>query len=174
MVSDRVMLDIETIGLEPGVVVTSIGAVRFTRNGVTDDTFHRGIRLSSCTDVGLEIDGDTLEWWLDQSRDARQEIKGGRPLLEVLDAYAEWHGDADEVWANSPAFDCSILEAAYDAVGLVAPWEYYEQRDFRTLSSLPIAPDYEHEGTAHNALDDAKHQARVAAETLRRIAERDE
>lgn len=68
-------------------------------------------------------------------------------------------GDADEIWANSPSFDCDILAAAYDAVGRTAPWDYWEERCFRTLKNLPGAVDVEHGGDEHNALDDAVHQA---------------
>lgn len=89
----------------------------------------------------------------------------------MLRGFAQWFDDADEVWANSPSFDCELLEAAYDAVGLEAPWDFYQERDYRTLSSLPVAVDVEFEGVEHDALDDAKHQALVAAETLARLDE---
>jgi len=51
------------------------------------------------------------------------------------------------------------------------PWEYYDERDYRTLSSLPIAPEVEQDGVEHDALADAKHQAHVAAATLKRIGQ---
>jgi hypothetical protein len=75
------------------------------------------------------------------------------------------------VWANSPSFDCRILEAAYSAIGREKPWAYYEERDYRTLTNLGVGHDHEQEGIEHDAVDDAVHQATVAATVLSRIDE---
>lgn len=170
--TDRVMVDIETLGLEPGAAVLSIGAVRFDA-GKLGETFQRSISLTSCQSNGLAIDAETLEWWLSQGDDAREQLVGGDELADVLEAFAGWFGDADEVWANSPSFDCAMLEAAYEQVGLETPWDFWQERDFRTLKSLSIAPEVDHDGVDHDALDDAKHQAHVAAATLKRLKKAD-
>lgn len=165
---DRVMVDIETLGTEPGAAILSIGAVRFNARGLGDQ-FYRSIDRQSCGAAGLHVDDGTLEWWTDQSEEAREVLDGGEELDDVLSDFARWFDTADEIWANSPSFDCELLEAAYEAVDLVEPWEFYQERDFRTLKALPIAPEIEQDGTEHDALDDAKHQAYVAAATLGRI-----
>lgn len=167
---DRVMIDIETLGLEPGAALLSIGAVRFDAGGLNDE-FEASISLSSCQEAGLTIDADTLEWWLDQDADAQHVLTGGDRLGEVLGRFQLWLGDPDEIWANSPKFDCAHLERAYEAIDGTAPWQYYQLRDVRTVAELPIAPDYEQDGTEHDALDDARYQARIVSETLRRIQE---
>jgi len=161
----RVMVDIETLGTERGAAIVSIGAVRFTTNGV-GETFHRSISLKSCEDAGLTVDAETLEWWLTQSDETKEQLVGGDSLRAVLGGFSEWYNGADEIWANSPSFDCELLEAAYDAVGLEEPWEFWEERDVRTIESLPIASDLKHQGVEHDARDDAVHQARVVAKTL--------
>lgn len=163
--TDRVMVDIETLGLEPGAAILSIGAVRFDTDGL-GATFERTIDLESCQEAGLTIDAGTLEWWLQQDADAQHVLTGGDPLRDVLEAFAEFYAFADEIWANSPAFDCEHLAAAYDAVDKTVPWKYYEQRDVRTVLNLPAAPDFEQEGTEHDALDDAVYQAKAVGETL--------
>ena len=168
--TDRVMVDIETLGLEPGCVVLSIGAVRFGA-GELGDQFYRSINRESCEAAGLTVDGGTLEWWQDQSEEAREVLTGGDDLEDVLREFVMWIDGADEVWANSPSFDCEVLVAAGKAVGVPMTWEYYEERDFRTLSDLPLAPQVDQDGVEHNALDDAKHQAHVAAATLKRVDE---
>lgn len=165
---DRVMVDIETLGLEPGAAILSIGAVRFGA-GQLGETFEETISLTSCQDAGLSIDADTLEWWLDQDEDAQHVLTGGEPLADVLEAFRTWYIGADEIWANSPSFDCEMLECAFDAVGLETPWMFYDERCYRTLQSLPVAPDIDHDGVEHDALDDAEHQAHVAATTLGRL-----
>lgn len=167
---NRVMLDLETLGLEPGCAIISFGAARFDHTGV-GETFYRSISLVSCDDAGLEIDAGTLEWWLGQDDNAREQLTGGEELTEVLHEFAEFYDGADEIWANAPSFDCQILSAAYDACNAPVPWEFYEERCFRTLKNLPGAVEVEQDGVDHNALDDALHQARVASKTLHEYAQ---
>lgn len=166
---DRVMLDIETLGTEPGAVILSIGAVRFDVDWIGEG-MHARISQQSCLDAGLHIDEDTQEWWLDQDEYAQEyALEGNQPLESALEDLSEFFGDAEEVWAYSPAFDCVLLEAAYDAVGSLPPWGHWQTRDARTLANLPIAPDLERDGAEHHALEDAQYQARVVGETLGRI-----
>jgi len=163
----RVMVDIETLGLDIGSAILSVGAVVFDEEGC-GDTFERSISLQSCQDAGLSIDADTLEWWLDQPDAAQEVLTGGDSLATVLKAFQDFwfEHDIDEIWANSPSFDCEQLEFAYEAVGLEEPWAYHHERDFRTLRSLPVGGDHEQQGTEHDALDDALYQARVASTAL--------
>jgi len=163
--TDRVMVDIETLGLEPGSAILSIGAVRFGP-GRLGDTYAASISLESCQDVGLGSNAETLAWWLDQDAEARDVLTGGDDIATVLTEFVEWYADADEVWANSPSFDCDHLEVAFGRIGMDAPWAYHEERDYRTVASLPGAPELEHDGVEHDALDDAKHQAWEVAATL--------
>lgn len=163
----RVMLDLETLGLDPGCAIISLGAAAFDEDGV-GETFYRSISLQSCDEAGLEIDAGTLEWWLGQDDNAREALTGGEELTEVLHEFAQFYDDAEEIWANAPSFDCEILSAAYDAAKAPVPWEFYEERCFRTLKNLPGAVELEQDGTEHDALDDAVHQARRASESLSR------
>jgi hypothetical protein len=168
--TERVMVDIETVGLEPGSALLSIGAVRFGLDGL-DDEFYREITLESCQEAGLEIDANTLEWWLSQDDAVTSVLTGGESLTEVLAQFGSWYQahDFDEIWANSPSFDCEQLEVAFDAVGLSEPWEFRDERDVRTLRSLRSTAEVEMDGTEHDALDDAKYQARIVSKTLRSL-----
>jgi hypothetical protein len=164
---ERVMVDLETLGLEPGSSILSIGAVRFDTNGIVDgQTFYRNVSLESCTDAGLEIDVSTLDWWLNQDGDVQGILTGGERLSKVLFAFSRFYDDADEIWAFSPSFDCAILSEAYAAVDETEPWTYRDERDCRTLASLPVWPDNEQEGNEHDALDDAIYQAKATAKAL--------
>jgi len=167
---DRIMVDIETLGIEPGAAVLSIGAVRFGIDGL-GETFYRAISLRSCDKEGLSISGNTLIWWLNQEEVTRQVLTGGDPLADVLSDFSSYYGEADEIWANSPSFDCEILNSAYEAVGQDEPWSYSEERCFRTLSTLPVAPEIKEEGVQHHALDDAENQARVIVDALQNLQE---
>jgi len=163
--TERIMVDIETLGTDPGSAILSIGAVKFTEN-YRGREFYEEISLQSCQDAGLEIDADTLQWWLDQDQAVSGILTGGRDLGTVLSAFKVWYPEDAEIWANSPSFDCELLKRAFDAVGMTEPWEYYDERDFRTLRSLPCAAEVEMDGDEHDALDDARHQARIVSETL--------
>jgi DNA polymerase III epsilon subunit-like protein len=172
------MVDIESLGTEPGAVILSIGAVVFDAGGVDEDGgFYAEVDSVSCQDAGLTIDADTLDWWLGEDEEAKTVLTGGDPLADVLSEFASWftRQDADEVWANSPSFDCRLLGAAFDAVDVDVPWEYWNERDFRTLSDLPgAASDVsidDADAVDHDAFDDAVVQARVASKVLDSLRE---
>jgi hypothetical protein len=163
--TDRVMIDIESFGLEPGAVILSMGACRFRPgDGVVGETFYVEIDRETCRDAGLHVDDDTREWWA--WRQDLAALSGDVALSDALTRLTHYLDGADEVWANSPAFDCELLEAAYDAVGATEPWESHEERDVRTLRALPGAVTVEMDGREHHALDDAIHQAREVAATI--------
>lgn len=161
----NVMVDLETLGREAGAAILSIGAVTFDREGV-HDTFYRNIDLETCEQAGLTVETSTLAWWLDQGEEAQDVLRGGGNLEDALNDFADFYDDAEEIWANSPSFDCEILGHAYDALGIEQPWGFREERDYRTLRELPGAVWVDRQGTHHNALDDAKHQAKKVVLTL--------
>jgi len=172
----RVMIDIETVGLERGSAIVEIGAVQFEPVAMIGETFHASVSLTSCQEAGLQIDADTVEWWLgDQPEIATEILVGGDGLAGALSEFVDWYHKVDphEVWANSPSFDCEMLEHAGEQVGVPMPWDFYQERDVRTLDSLPHDVEREQEGTEHNALDDALYQARVASAILSDLSTRD-
>lgn len=165
----RVMADIETVGLERDCAIVEIGAVQFEPPSLIGETFHASVSLTSCQEAGLTIDADTLEWWLgDQPEIASEVLVGGDDLADSLIAFVDWYNDIEphEIWANSPSFDCEMLEHAGKQVGVPMPWDFYQERDVRTLDALPHDVDIEQDGVEHTALDDAIYQARVAGEIL--------
>ena len=161
----RVMVDIETLGTDPGAAIISIGAVKFDSDGLGEE-FYANVDLQSCQDIGLGVDADTLDWWLSQDSEVQDVLTGGNRIGPILRQLRDFLEDVDEIWANSPSFDCEILNAAYEALGWETPWDYYQERDFRTLRELPIYVEVDMEGESHNALDDAKNQARETYKTL--------
>lgn len=167
---NRCMIDIETLGIEPGSVILSIGACRWDLDGIHDE-LHMSVSRESCRDAGLVEDADTLSWWQDKPDEINHILTGGIPLKDALERLAAFYGDSAEVWAFSPSFDCTHLEQAYEAVGIVEPWSYKEKRDCRTLASLEQWPDMDQEGNLHDALDDAKYQAKQTIAFLQNIHE---
>jgi hypothetical protein len=178
------MLDTETLGVKPFCPVLSIGAciVDMTTDPDTaapidliKDPFYVAIDLQSCLDVGLKVDADTLRWWMEQKPEAIQAAFNDpqRVSLPVaLDAFTTWVNSRPlKMWGNSARFDLGIIEAAYTAIGKQAPWEFRNERCYRTVKGLPEARGIEcpRYGTHHNALDDAISQALHLAAINKRL-----
>lgn len=170
---NAIMLDIETLGKGPNAVIVAIGAVAFDETGL-GSTFYLNIKPQSCVDLGMQMDADTVMWWMQQSEAARKALaKGGVGITEALQAfsvYVEEQGPDVEVWGNGATFDNVILASAYRLAGIERPWSYKGDRCYRTLRALfPQIKAADTGGTAHNALDDAKYQALHASQILAAI-----
>jgi len=71
----HLMIDLETMGSKSFASIVSIGAVEFNiKTGETGREFYRNIDLRSCQSLGLEIDADTVYWWLKQSKEAKESL----------------------------------------------------------------------------------------------------
>ena len=163
--NDEVMIDLETMGTRANAAIVAIGAVRFDREATTIDAnkFYELVDLQSSLAAGLEVTGDTVMWWLQQSEEARAEFKkGGLPLFTAIQRLAEWISRVPntKVWGNGAGFDNPILETAYSKLGLEAPWKFWNSRCYRTMKNeFPQVPMIKREGTYHCAVDDADTQA---------------
>lgn len=163
-----VMIDLETLDTRPSAVVLSIGACLVNwRLGEPTHDFYRVVDLASAREAGLTESPSTKAWWDRQSAEAKRVFTDPCVSLEQalldFDSYLEQF-DKKEVrlWGNGSDFDNVILANAYDAIGFDAPWRFYNNRCYRTAKNLfqdQIKEPFR-EGTHHNALDDAKHQAR--------------
>lgn len=157
-----VMIDLETLGKAPFSPILSIGACAFRFDDVpVADTFYQAIDIESCLKLGMKPDADTLKWWLQQDVDAR-----GAAFFDVeqvslplaLDAFTDWLASRPmKLWGNSARFDLGLLEAAYKVCGKEVPWEFWNERCYRTVKNLPGAKAVQltRFGVHHNALDDA-------------------
>lgn len=161
----NIMIDIETLGTSQTSLILSIGAVEFTAEGVTKG-FEVNIQPESCEALGLTVDVRTVMWWLDQPKEAQNAFFVGkkvnlpRALIELTTAF-NWKDAV--VWSNGSDFDFPILENAFKACDVEAPWKYYNKRDFRTLKRIVPSAEYDEikvdATVGHKALDDAKSQA---------------
>lgn len=160
---NNIMIDIETMGTKSDAAIVAIGAVYFDNEGLGKE-FYSVVDLQSCIDVGLTVDGNTIEWWIKQSEKAKDIFDKEKHFdyietaLEDLSAFV--FGGSPLIWGNGSDFDNVILENAYKAIKCMEPWIFRQNRCFRTLKNLylDVQPP-EDIGTAHNALDDAKWQA---------------
>lgn len=157
---NHVMVDLETMGTSNNAAIIAIGAVKFNKEKITD-RFYKVVSLRSSVEAGLSIEADTVMWWMEQSDEARRALlKPSRPLRAVLIEFATWLGENPVVWGNGSDFDNTILSNAYKRCELIAPWQYYNNRCFRTMRAMFPHIAFERPGTYHNALDDAENQAK--------------
>lgn len=185
--TNRVMIDIETLSTNDDAAVIAIGAAVFDNARVVEV---RGWPLTFKGMTG-HISPATIQWWMEQSKDAQEITFGGdrvapwlaaQHLVEMLKKH-----DVKTVWANDPHFDVTILKNWWrryreDAkimapIGvtlepvILHPWpfEYDQPRSFRTI--VELAKDYGFSNhmydtakgmyVKHSATDDAAAQARV-------------
>ncbi|HFT9628898.1 TPA: 3'-5' exoribonuclease [Escherichia coli] len=170
---DHLMIDLETMGKNPDAPIISIGAIFFDpQTGDMGPEFSKTIDLET---AGGVIDRGTIKWWLKQSREAQSaimtdEIPLDDALLQLREFIDENSGEFFvQVWGNRANFDNTILRRSYERQGIPCPWHYYNDRDVRTIVELGKAIDFDartaipFEGERHNALDDARYQAKYVS-----------
>ncbi len=166
--NNNVMLDLETMATHSNAAIVAIGAVRF--NGELQDTYYQVIDLQSCLQVGLEVNGDTIKWWLQQEDAARKAITEPNIVLtQALTDFSIWLGEDALVWGNGASFDNAILANAYYRAGIPLPWTHYNNRCYRTLKCFYPSIKLKRLGTLHHALDDAISQAAHLIKILQTI-----
>lgn len=162
----NIMLDLETMGNGPDAAIIAIGACKFDSTGILD-TYYCVVDLTSSLNAGLNVDGDTILWWLKQSDDARKAIHSPTmiaiKITDALKTFANWvekdNQEDPKIWGNGASFDNVILANIYRKTGLTTPWKYYNDRCYRTLKAMHPEIKINRKGTHHNALDDAISQA---------------
>ncbi|EAC1420063.1 3'-5' exoribonuclease [Escherichia coli] len=92
--------------------------------------------------------------------------------LSELSHFINQHADNTKylkVWGNGATFDNVILRGAYERAGQICPWAYWNDHDVRTIvtlgRSIGFDPkmDMPFDGERHNALADARHQAKYVS-----------
>ena len=169
----HLMIDLETMGKNPDAPIISIDAIFFDpQTGDMGPEFSKTIDLET---AGGVIDRDVIKRWLKQSREAQSaimtdEIPLDDALLQLREFIDENSGEFFvQVWGNGANFDNTILRRSYERQGIPCPWRYYNDRDVRTIVELGKAIDFDartatpFEGERHNALDDARYQAKYVS-----------
>ncbi|NGI64250.1 exonuclease [Escherichia coli] len=170
---NHLSVDLETMGKNPDAPIISIGAIFFDpQTGDMGPEFSKTIDIDT---AGGVIDRDTIKWWLKQSREAQSailtdEIPLDDALLQLREFIDENSGGFFvQVWGNGASFDNVILRRSYVRQEIPCPWRYHNDRDVRTIVELGKAIDFDartaipFEGERHNALDDARYQAKYVS-----------
>ncbi|MBP2856146.1 3'-5' exoribonuclease [Dickeya oryzae] len=179
---NHLMIDLEVMGKTPQAPIVAIGAVFFEPStGEFGPEFYSPITLSSSMSTGGIPDAGTIMFWLDQSDAARAAIRvDAQPLIVVLHAMSEFVNSNSnpkyvQVWGNGASFDNVILRETCSRECFGDIWQWFNDRDVRTIVELGRTigfnpkKDMPFDGEQHNALDDARHQAKYVSAIWQRL-----
>lgn len=169
----HVMIDLETLGQRPGCKILSLGAVEFGPAGLGGRFYEV---FDANTQAGLHMDVDTVLWWIRQADEAKHDLVSQADKISLdagLHRFSDWLHGFDQktvrIWGNGASFDNAILAEAYHRLGIARPWQFYNDRCYRTLKNLAKHIAFERGGTAHRAIDDAVDQANHAVKILNEL-----
>ena len=169
MIYNNIMLDLETMGKRPSAPIIYIGAVAFSLEARSiGPVFEAPVYLPSSIASGAMLESETVLWWLEQEKEARALILSASLKDTLHYALRQFVGfcanlcdkKSLKVWGNGSDFDNVILKESYERSGMVAPWEFWNNKCYR--SKKQEVPDLRivHEGTKHAAVDDAMSQVK--------------
>lgn len=182
----NIMLDLETADTAPTSAIISIGAVHFT-DELSSHEFYVVIKPESAIKYGT-MNMRTVQWWMGQCDEARkvwnepEAVDLDIALMRFTDWVCSFKAKTKAfMWGNGADFDNVILGNAYTALGIKQPWEFRNNRCFRTLKGLfhndvikGLYDKYDRPMNSnetdnsievrHNALYDARLQARIAVD----------
>ncbi len=180
----NVMIDIETLSTHKNAAIIEIGAVEFNKyTGEIGETFDIIIKPSDWCRNDRHVNGETIQWWLKQSNEARERFTTKQTdvdyctLEDALNKLNYFIIDCDSVsdyknvvvWGNGSSFDIAILEDAYNYFDIDLPWKFWSVNDVRTIVDLnpKIKEKCKFEsGIKHSAVSDCLHQIKYLTETI--------
>lgn len=164
----HLVLDIETLGVEQGSTILSIGAVcgnkEFYVNNIVTHVY------------GGDINHDTVKWWLTvPSETARKELysqAGNNAMCDVLDKFVRFieSVEPDYFWCNSPDFDFGHLEYWLKKHHKMIPWKFHQLRDIRTIKDFVEVEPMDNE-LKHIAIEDARYEHKILMAFLKKVSQ---
>jgi hypothetical protein len=135
-----IMVDVESLSLDPNAHILSIGAAKFDRNtGEIKKEFYVVINQSA---VNGDIDAATISWWMRQDNRARDAIWGVDVETTALLAKALHrlsvfvYAPVDPIIWQRGTMDYVWLEQAYKREGLKPMWKHSQWHDQRTVCNM--------------------------------------
>lgn len=169
------VVDLETLSTRKNAAIVSIGAVAFSLEKGIIDEFEVNITPHSGKAAGLHIDKSTIQWWSEQSKEARDSwMKDPVSIEEGLAKFENFYNKGCPIWGFGADFDIAILESAFFAIGWHKdkpygqhiPWQFWDVYCLRTLSNI-VGIKLQKTGTNHHALHDAIAEAELILKILK-------
>jgi hypothetical protein len=180
---NHVMIDLETLGQEPGSVIVTISAVQFNiETGQIGEIFDQSISIESNLNSGLKIDPETFKWWLTRGEQARydlvEKLNIGKDLDSTLIHFSHWFSKINQnkntlVWGRGPRFDFGLLTYAYKNFGYPIPWNFRNELCVRTMEwlrpELKKEAIREKEHSEHMGIGDCLYQIKYIVEIYNQV-----
>ena len=169
----HVMIDLENLGLRQTTVFLSCGLVSFeptTGEVDVDNAICLYPSVKEQHDRGRTHEKSTMDWWENQTAEARKEtfvsLDEQLPLDEFCGTLRHWLNTntlahkSRLVWSNGAGFDIPIIENLFESMELGVPWTFWNIRDTRTAWAMANVTSKRGENpVAHSAKHDAIEQA---------------
>ena len=188
----HIMLDLETMDNKATAAIVTIGAIEFDPcTGKTGHEYYKIVNMQSCIDLGSTLSSGTIEWWLKQSKAAREELtlENKVSIQSACRSFINFCKEVSDnsinetrhtypdicIWGNGATFDNAIFRQTYSSAGLPFPADFWNDRDVRTVVGFyPNQLFYQwkkenlREGY-HNALSDSKYQVRYLSHIMKEL-----
>jgi hypothetical protein len=170
-----IMLDLESLGTRPDCAILTLGAVKFNPYDIQSEPgpgLYFRIDVDEQLALGREVQEDTLNWWMQQAEDVREEALGENDRISLTEMYQRLNKflvGSNNIWCQGPAFDIVILENIYRQMGWPTPWQFWQIRDSRTLFGVHGDPREKNKIGLHNALEDCVSQAQGVQQIYHRL-----
>lgn len=172
--NNYLMIDKETLALDNPVVI-QLGFVVFNKDKVLWTSSYN-ICPKSCVAIGMEMDLDTVSWWLKTNPSLLTSILDGNSvsieeaLSFMFNVYKSFN--CKGVMSNGSLADIKWVHQLVKGINktnetkIEIPWSYKEEMCFRTMRAL--FPQYKgvEFGERHDALNDARYQVSVVQEIM--------
>lgn len=142
---EHFMVDIETLGTNPGDVVFEISVVRFDPlTGRHYQSWNQCLSIPYQQSAGFRACVATKRWWLEENgRDPEEENENadanGNDQLEELNQWIDKMAPQKKerrFWCRGANFDPVMLQPLFEVFGVRIPWAYWQWRDVRTLQGI--------------------------------------
>lgn len=160
----ELMMDLETLGVDMGAPVVTIGACLFdpyscdSGEALMKRSMLVRVDISDAIKYADKVDGSTVRWWFEQKDAAIKALVGDDcvPVQEAMTLLTRFCNErgafvnkvffdglselpkACRFWAKDPDFDMRLMQHYYDHPDLDGsqPWKFYECRSVRTVQDL--------------------------------------
>lgn len=139
----HLMVDIETLGIQPDAAFFNIGVVPFDiETGESGEGYASYIDLNTIDNTKFSYSPGTIKFWFNELDKNKHYLEnGGITMQSVLIGVNEFIRKTFDIipfkiWSKSPSFDLTILKHALNVYSLPILWEYFDELDVRTMEFL--------------------------------------
>ena len=170
----NIMLDIETLSNTVNSAVIQVSLVKFDwdKDCQNPEKLQLNLHVDEQIKKGLDINSDTLAWWLDTNPELLKTILKHNGSVEfALTEIQNFITLDDCIWCHA-TFDVPILANLFNKFNKRLPWKYIRVRDIRTLIDLAELDlsqyDWKNEKT-HDSLDDCMFQIKYCKDAMKKL-----